>query len=68
MVSEAVATSAPVLLAELPGSSRRIDAFHRALLDEGRVRRFAGRLRGLAGRAAGRYTGAGAEMRRRLGL
>jgi hypothetical protein len=43
MVSEAVATAAPVLLAALPGSSHRIDAFHQALLDEGRIRRFAGR-------------------------
>ena len=44
MVSEAVATAAPVLLAELPGRSRRIAAFIRGLQDDGRVRRFAGRL------------------------
>ena len=43
MVSEAVATAAPVLLAELPGRSRRIAMFHEALLADGRVRRFAGR-------------------------
>ena len=44
MVSEAVATSAPVLLAELPGRSARIGRFLGALLSTGRVRRFAGRL------------------------
>jgi mitochondrial fission protein ELM1 len=43
MVSEAVATAAPVLLATLPGRSRRIEAFHQALLAEGRIRRFTGR-------------------------
>ena len=36
MVSEAVATHAPVLLAALPGRSRRIEAFHQTLLAEGR--------------------------------
>ena len=44
MVSEAVATSAPVLLVELPGRSRRIGAFLDGLRQEGRVRRFGGRL------------------------
>jgi mitochondrial fission protein ELM1 len=44
MVSEAVATHAPVLLAELPGKSRRIALFHRGLQEIGRVRPFAGRL------------------------
>ena len=44
MVSEAVATAAPVLLAELPGRSRRIGAFLDGLRADGRVRRFAGRL------------------------
>ncbi len=43
MVSEAAATTAPVLLAELPGRSRRIGLFTRGLIDDGRVRRFAGR-------------------------
>jgi uncharacterized protein len=43
MVSEAVATAAPVMLAELPGHSRRIALFHEGLLADGRVRRFAGR-------------------------
>jgi mitochondrial fission protein ELM1 len=44
MVSEAVATAAPVLLVELPGRSRRIGAFLDGLRQEGRVRRFGGRL------------------------
>ena len=44
MVSEAVATAAPVLVAELPGSSRRIGAFLRGLQADGRTRSFQGRL------------------------
>jgi mitochondrial fission protein ELM1 len=44
MVSEAAATSAPVLIAELPGRSRRIGAFLRGLAADGRVRTFRGRL------------------------
>jgi hypothetical protein len=43
MVSEAVATRAPVLLAELPGSSRRIGMFLRDLIDAGRARPYQGR-------------------------
>ena len=49
MVSEAVATEAPVLLAALPGRSRRNRLFIDALLAEGRVRAFAGRYEDLAG-------------------
>ena len=44
MVSEAVATAAPVLIAELPGNSRRIGAFLRGLQADGRTRNFRGRL------------------------
>jgi mitochondrial fission protein ELM1 len=44
MVSEACATSAPVLLARLPGRSRRIALFNRLLAQDGRVRDFQGRL------------------------
>ena len=43
MVSEAVATAAPVLLAELPGRSRRIGLFTRGLIDDGRIRPYVGR-------------------------
>jgi mitochondrial fission protein ELM1 len=44
MVSEAVATAAPVFLVRLPGKSARIGAFMDALAADGRVRDFAGRL------------------------
>jgi mitochondrial fission protein ELM1 len=44
MISEAVATSAPVLLAALPGRSRRMGLFLDGLSREGRIRPFAGRL------------------------
>jgi len=43
MLSEAVATTAPVLLAALPGRSRRIGLFTGGLIDDGRMRPFAGR-------------------------
>lgn len=68
MVSEAVATKAPVLLAGLPGASRRIDAFHRALLDEGRIRRFAGRAEVWPTAPLDDTPLAAAELRRRLRL
>jgi mitochondrial fission protein ELM1 len=68
MVSEAVATAAPVYLVRLPGKSARIGAFMDALVADGRVRNFAGRLE-LWDTAPMDDTGfAGAEMRRRLGL
>jgi mitochondrial fission protein ELM1 len=44
MVSEAVATSAPVMIARLPGRSRRIGEFAETLVKDGRVRWFDGRL------------------------
>ena len=44
MLSEAVATHAPVLLARLPGRSRRIGQFVDDMIAEKRVRDFAGRL------------------------
>ncbi len=43
MISEAAATGAPVLVAELPGRSRRQAAFLRGLIDDGRVRLYQGR-------------------------
>jgi mitochondrial fission protein ELM1 len=66
MVSEAVATSAPVLLAELPGRSARIGVFLRGLLDAGRVRRFAGRLEMWPAAPLNDTPLAAFEMRRRL--
>jgi mitochondrial fission protein ELM1 len=68
MVSEAVATTAPVLLAELPGRSRRIDIFHQALLGEGRVRRFAGHAEVWPTAPLNDTPLAAAELRRRLRL
>jgi hypothetical protein len=68
MVSEAVATDVPVLLAQLPGSSRRIDAFHAALLNDGRVRRFGGRLEVWPTAPLDDTPMAAAELRRRLRL
>lgn len=68
MVSEAVATAAPVLLAELPGRSRRIQAFNRELLSEGRMRIFAGRLETWNAIPLNDTPLAGAELRRRLGV
>ena len=44
MISEAVATAAPVLIARLPGRSRRQRQFTAGLIGMGRVREFRGRL------------------------
>jgi mitochondrial fission protein ELM1 len=44
MVSEAAATGVPVMVAQLPGRSRRIGLFLRDLIDAGRIRIFNGRL------------------------
>ena len=68
MVSEAVATPSPVLLAKLPGASRRIDRFHKALLDEGRIRRFTGRAEVWPTAPLDDTPLAAAELRRRLDL
>ena len=68
MMSEAVATSAPVMLAPLPGRSRRIGLFIEGLLQEGRVRRFAGRLESWPVTPLNDTPEAAAEMRRRLGF
>jgi mitochondrial fission protein ELM1 len=68
MVSEAVATHAPVLLAELPGKSRRIEVFLRGLKDAGRARPFAGRLEYWPVLPLDDTAAAAAEMRRRLGV
>ena len=68
MVSEAVATHAPVLLAELPGKSRRIELFLRTLKDAGRARPFAGRLEYWPVLPLDDTAAAAGEMRRRLKL
>ena len=68
MVSEAVATSAPVLLATLPGRSRRIRLFNRYLQEDGRIRPFTGRLETWPVAPLDDTAVAGAEVRRRLGF
>ena len=66
MVSEAVATSAPVLLAGLPGRSRRIRRFNQYLQEDGRLRPFAGRLDLWPVAPVDDTQAAADEMRRRL--
>jgi mitochondrial fission protein ELM1 len=66
MVSEAAATPAPVLLALLPGRSRRIRLFTEALILDKRVRPFAGRLEMWPVTPMDDTGWAGAEIRRRL--
>ncbi len=68
MVSEACATSAPVLLARLPGRSRRIALFHKLLAEDGRVRDFQGRLEMWPTAPLDDTPEAGAALRRLLGL
>jgi len=68
MISEAVATRAPVMLAPLPGRSRRQGAFVDSLMAAGRVRRFAGRLDFWPVEPIDDTAAAAAEMRRRLGF
>ncbi len=68
MVSEAAATRAPVLFAELPGKSRRIGLFLNGLVGDGRIRPFQGRLETWQVRPIDDTATAAAEMCRRLGL
>ena len=68
MVSEAVATRAPVLLAALPGRSRRIRLFNHLLWQDGRVRPFAGRFESWPVEPVDDTPAAGAEVRARLRL
>jgi mitochondrial fission protein ELM1 len=68
MVSEAVATSAPVLLVRLPGKSTRIGTFMDALVADGRARDFAGKLQLWDTEPVDDTAMAAAELRRRLGL
>jgi mitochondrial fission protein ELM1 len=68
MVSEAVATSVPVLLAELPGKSRRNGLFLEMLNETGRTRQFFGRVEYWPVKPIDDTQAAAAEVRRRLGL
>jgi mitochondrial fission protein ELM1 len=67
MVSEAAATRAPVMLAPLPGRSRRIHLFLEGLRADGRVRDFGGRLDLWPVEPINDTAEAAAEMWRRLG-
>jgi mitochondrial fission protein ELM1 len=68
MISEAAATSAPVLVAELPGRSRRQGLFLKMMCDEGRVRLFDGRFAPWPAAPMNDTPEAAATMRQRLGL
>lgn len=68
MVSEAAATSAPLMLAPLPGRSRRIGLFTNQLVSEGRVRPFQGRYEHWPVAPLDDTAEAAQEMRRRLGF
>ncbi|MCW8307480.1 mitochondrial fission ELM1 family protein [Acidiphilium sp. PA] len=68
MVSEAVATSAPVMLARLPGKSTRIGAFMDDMVACGRARDFAGRLDLWPVTPLDDTPMAAGELRRRLGI
>ena len=68
MMSEAVATHAPVLLQRLPGRSARIARFLDSLVDDGRVRPYEGRLALWDAAPLDDTPMAAAEMRRRLGF
>jgi len=68
MISEAVATEAPVMLAPLPGRSRRNRLFVAAMEQCGRARPFAGRFASWPVAALNDTAEAAEEMRRRLGL
>lgn len=68
MISEAVATQVPVMLAPLPGWSRRNRLFVAGLEQLGRVRMFAGRLQSWPVEPVDDTAWAAAEMCRRLGF
>ncbi len=68
MVSEAVATRAPVLLAPLPGRSRRIRLFNELLIRDGRVRPFTGVFETWPVEPLNDTQAAAAELRTRLKL
>jgi mitochondrial fission protein ELM1 len=68
MVSEAAATRAPILLADLPGRSKRIRLFLDGLIKDDRARPFEGRLDMWPVQPVNDTPEAGAEVARRLGL
>jgi mitochondrial fission protein ELM1 len=68
MLSEAVATHAPVMTVALPGSSRRIGRFTSGLIGDGRIRPYQGRLDHWPVEPVDDTPAAAAEMRRRLAI
>jgi mitochondrial fission protein ELM1 len=68
MISEAAATAAPVLVAALPGRSRRQGLFLETMTKAGRVRPFQGRFAPWPAVPLNDTPEAAAEMRRRLGF
>jgi uncharacterized protein len=68
MISEAAATSAPVLFAPLPGSSRRQRIFLQTMMQEDRIRQFDGHFTSWNVSPLNDTPAAAAEMRRRLGI
>ena len=68
MISEAVATTAPVMIAPLPGSWRRQGLFLKPLMAEDRIRPFEGRFSAWPVQPLNDTPDAAAEMLRRLGL
>jgi len=68
MVSEAVATSAPVLIADQPGRSRRIGIFIEGLIQDNRVRRYVGGVDFWPVAPLDDTAEAATEVRHRLGL
>jgi mitochondrial fission protein ELM1 len=68
MVSEAAATAAPVMVAPLPGRSRRIGLFTDQLMADGRIRHFQGRYEHWPVAPLDDTAAAAQEMRRRLGF
>lgn len=68
MISEAAATTAPVMFAPLPGHWRRHGLFLKPLMDEDRIRPFEGRFSTWPVTPLNDTPAAAAEMRRRLGL
>jgi mitochondrial fission protein ELM1 len=68
MVSEAAATPAPVMLAQLPGRSRRIGVFTNQMIADGRVKPFRGRYEHWPVAPLDDTAAAAQEMRHRLGF
>jgi mitochondrial fission protein ELM1 len=68
MISEAAATTAPVMVASLPGRWRRQGLFLKPLMDEDRIRPFGGRFATWKVSPLNDTPLAAAEMCRRLGL